>query len=39
MSDILEIKSLIEAQGKAWEEHKKTNDELLKAKAEGMGLS
>lgn len=38
MSDILEIKSLIEAQGKAWEEHKKTNDELLKAKAEGKAV-
>lgn len=39
MSDILEIKSLIEAQGKAWEEHKKTNDELLKAKAEGKAVA
>ncbi len=35
MSEILEIKKLIEDQGKAWEEHKKTNDELIKAKAEG----
>lgn len=39
MTDILEIKSLIEAQGKAWEEHKKTNDELLKAKAEGKAVA
>lgn len=39
MSDILEIKSLIEAQGKAWEEHKKTNDELIKAKAEGKAVA
>lgn len=35
MSEILEIKRLIEEQGKAWEEHKKTNDELIKAKADG----
>ena len=39
MSDILEIKKLIEAQGQAWEEHKKTNDELLKAKAEGKAVA
>lgn len=39
MSDILEIKKLIEAQGQAWEEHKKTNDELLKAKAEGKAVT
>lgn len=39
MTDILEIKALIEAQGKAWEEHKKTNDELLKAKAEGKAVA
>jgi HK97 family phage major capsid protein len=35
MSDILEIKSLIEDQGKAWEAFKKTNDELIAAKADG----
>lgn len=39
MSDILEIKKLIEAQGQAWEEHKKTNDELIKAKAEGKAVA
>lgn len=39
MSDILEIKKIIEAQGQAWEEHKKTNDELLKAKAEGKAVA
>ncbi len=39
MSDILEIKKLIEAQGQAWEDHKKTNDELLKAKAEGKAVA
>lgn len=39
MSDILEIKKLIEAQGEAWEQHKKTNDELLKAKAEGKAVA
>lgn len=32
---IVEIKSLIEKQGQAWEEFKKTNDELIKAKADG----
>jgi HK97 family phage major capsid protein len=39
MSDILEIKKIIEAQGQAWEEHKKTNDEFLKAKAEGKAVA
>lgn len=39
MSEILEIKSLIEKQGHAWEEHKKTNDELIKAKADGKAVS
>lgn len=38
MSDILEIKKIIEAQGQAWEEFKKTNDELIKAKADGKAL-
>jgi len=38
MSDILEIKSLIEAQGKAWEDHKKTNDALIAAKADGKAI-
>ena len=34
----VEIKSLIEAQGKAWEEHKKTNEQLLAAKADGKAV-
>lgn len=34
-----EIKSLIEAQGNAWEQFKATNNELLKAKAEGKVVS
>jgi HK97 family phage major capsid protein len=38
MSDIIEIKSLIEKQGVAWEEFKKTNDELIKAKADGKAV-
>lgn len=39
MSEIIEIKSLIEKQGQAWEEFKKTNDELIKAKAEGKAVA
>jgi len=39
MSEIIEIKNLIEAQGRAWEEHKKTNDELIKAKADGKAVA
>jgi HK97 family phage major capsid protein len=35
---ILEIKNLIQQQGTAWEEYKKTNDALLKAKAEGKAV-
>ncbi len=38
MSDLLEIKKVIEAQGSAWEEFKKANDELLKAKADGKAV-
>jgi HK97 family phage major capsid protein len=34
-----QIKSLIETQGKAFEEFKKTNDELIKAKAEGKAVA
>ena len=37
--EFVEIKKLIEDQGKAWEEHKKTNDELIKAKAEGKAVA
>lgn len=39
MSEILEIKTLIETQGRAWEEYKRTNDELIKAKADGKAVS
>lgn len=35
MSDIQEVKKVIEAQGYAWEEFKKTNDQILAAKASG----
>ena len=34
-----ELKTLIEEQGKAWEEFKATNDEALKAKADGKAVS
>ncbi len=36
---ITEIKGLIEAQGQAWEEFKKTNDALIKAKADGKAVT
>ena len=36
--DMTEIKGLIEAQGRAWEEHKTANDALLKAKADGKAV-
>lgn len=38
MSDIIEIKRLIEEQGTAWAEFKKTNDELIAAKADGKAV-
>ena len=38
MSDLNEVKSLIEDQGKAWESFKKSNDELIKAKADGKAV-
>ena len=38
MSDISEFKSLLEAQGTAWEEFKKANDALLQAKADGKAV-
>jgi HK97 family phage major capsid protein len=37
--DLSEVKNLIDAQGRAWEEFKKTNDELVKAKADGKAVS
>ena len=39
MSEILEVKSLIEKQGQAWEEFKKTNNDLIAAKAEGKAVA
>lgn len=39
MSEVLEIKGLIEKQGQAWEEFKKTNNELISAKAEGKAVA
>ena len=39
MSDLSEVKSLIEEQGRAWEEFKRTNDELIKAKADGKAIA
>lgn len=39
MSDMLEVKKLIEAQGLAWEEFKSTNDALVKAKADGKSVT
>ena len=39
MSEVLEIKSLIEKQGHAWEEFKKTNNDLIAAKAEGKAVA
>lgn len=39
MSDIKEVTELVEKQGKAWDEFKKTNDEILAAKADGKAVS
>lgn len=39
ISPVDEIKTLIENQGRAWEEFKKTNDELIKAKADGKSIA
>lgn len=39
MYDIKEVTELVEKQGKAWEEFQKTNDALLKAKADGESVS
>lgn len=39
MSDMTELKSLIETQGRAFEEFKATNDALIKAKAEGKSVT
>ncbi len=37
--DITQLSEVIEKQGRAWEEHKRTNDEILKAKADGKSVS
>jgi HK97 family phage major capsid protein len=37
-TSLVEIKTLIDKQGEAWEAYKKTNDDLLKAKAEGKAV-
>lgn len=39
MADISEVKNLIEAQGRAWEEFKKTNDEIVAGKADGKAVA
>jgi len=39
MSDLSEIKSIIQSHGEAWDQFKKANDELLKAKAEGKAVA
>src|SRR5881409_184501 len=39
MSDLSEVKGILEAQGVAWEEFKKTNDALIKAKADGKAVA
>lgn len=36
--DILELSKLIQKQGETWEQHKATNDEILKAKADGKAV-
>lgn len=38
MSDLSEIKNIIEAQGRAWDEFKSTNDQAIKAKADGKAV-
>lgn len=36
--ELIEIKKIIDQQGEAWNEFKKTNDEILKAKADGKAV-
>ena len=38
-TELIDIKTIIEKQGQAWEEHKKTNDALIQAKADGKAVS
>lgn len=37
--EIIELTKLIQKQGETWEQYKKTNDELLQAKADGKAIS
>ena len=37
--DMNDIKRLLEEQGSAWTEYRKTNDEMLKAKADGKSVA
>ena len=39
MTDMAEVKTLIEAQGRAWEEFKKVNDQVIAAKADGDAVA
>lgn len=39
MTDLAEIKRIIEDQGRSWEEFKKANNELIQAKAEGKAVA
>jgi HK97 family phage major capsid protein len=39
MTDMTEVKRLVEEQGEAWGEFKRTNEEMLKAKADGKAVS
>jgi len=39
MSDLAEVKNIIEEQGRAWEEFKKANNDLIQAKAEGKAVA
>ena len=38
MENTKEVLNLIEEQGRAWEEFKRTNDEIMKAKADGKAI-
>ncbi len=39
MTDLAEVKNIIEKQGEAWEQFKKANNELIAAKAEGKAVA
>lgn len=38
MEQIIELSKIIQKQGETWEEYKRTNDEILKAKADGKAV-